>query len=252
MDFTFVGNSYNVIGESCKGTFTMYASTAQLPGEFINNLTFQDLTGNCIFSVTSISGVPAPGCYPAFIPAGFGIYEPVEVYIDSVPTYSGPLSPGVPVTLIYDDGVNPPISYPDTTIYPVLNDLISDTFYDFGSNPVGATAYGVFTLISPNSIPLLMEYTTTITLINNTGGFSLDPLIDGIPFTISNLTPYPIPFSFTAPSVGVFSADMQIQITTPAGCLQSWTIPLTGQGVTPPTPPTYKSERLSIMNGISI
>lgn len=251
MDFTFVGSSYNVVGESCNNIFTVEATTLQFPGEVINNLTFQDVTGNCTFVVQSIDGVPAPGCYPAFVPAG-ATPTIIEVYASTVPTYSGPLSPGVPVTLIYDDGVNPPISFPDTTIYPVLNDLISDTFWDFGSCNVGSLNYAQFTITSPNSISLITTYTVTITLINNTGGFAIDPSIDGIPFPISQTYPYPIPFSFTAPSVGVFSADMQIQITTPAGCLQSWTIPLTGQGVTPPTPPTYKSERLSIMNGISI
>ena len=251
MDFTFAGTTYNVVGEVCMNVFTVEASTIQAPGEFINNLTFQDLTGVCVFSVLSIDGVPAPGCYPAFIPAG-GSPKTIEVYASSVPTYSGPLSPGVPVTLIYDDGVNPPISYPDTGIYPVLNDLISDTFYDFGITNVGQFSGAQFNIGSPNGISLITTYTVTITLINNTGGFALDPTIDGIPFPIYNTFIFPIPFSFIPPSVGVFSADMKIEISTPQGCLQSWTIPLTGQGVTPPTPGAYKSERLSIMNGISI
>lgn len=246
MDFTVIGATYTTVSNVCEGKFDIIASTMQAPGEWIYDLYFVSSTS--VLTVNSIDGVPAPGCYPVFVPAG-GTPAVISVDVSTVPTY-----PSLPDTVntFWDDGVTI-TQLTDTYLVAALNNLLDYSSYDFGPIPLGNPQFIQFTLTAGNVNGFLFPYTATITLINNTGGFVLDPSIDGIPFTISNTNSYPVPITFTPPSVGSFSADLNVEITNPGySCNQSWIVPLTGSGVTPPTPGAFKSERLSIMNGISI
>lgn len=240
------------------GNISIYIGTNSIGGETFNTLDVI-VDSNPISSTVYLDGLPISGQLPYTV----SYSTPALLQFD----YQS-LQSTVTLSLNFDGG-NQVITYPSVvnlfsttqgaaSLIEINSSQVSS--YNFGNVSVGTTQSVSATIGCPPILNIPFIYDVNFNLTGVGSPFSLNPSYpSNFTLGLATATFQIIEIEFSPTSVGAFSTTLDIEITTPLGPGSSWTnpvatlsIPITGTGVIPPTPPTYKSERLSIMNGISI
>jgi hypothetical protein len=247
MAFTFSplfdGGNYNAVYNSCINV-SIYIETDQVGGEDITNLSWfgGDFT---------VSGAYYLDGSVATFPYTVAYGTPALLQFDLC---SGPLGASSNMFLDVSDGLYS-LSIYGTAKAAITNYVDIDSI-DFGTVAVGVTvSQEIIVYMSPDGYLADVSYVVP----SLSAPYSMDPAYPST-FTLSqdpNISQI-IQVNFTPTAAGTFSRTLNIAVSTAKGPGSSWTNPvftipitITGEGNVP-APATYKSSRLSIMNGISM
>jgi hypothetical protein len=241
------GNTYAAIKNVC-GNVSIYLTSNFIGGEVITDFT---IDGGTEFTISNIYIDGLPLSLP------FTILDTPPSLLQFNLCHTGTTDGTITIDINLGSQI---ITYYCNVYDTAIADVSS---INFGNVSVPAPSAVQFFITIGAGLPsgIFFIYDVDFNLTGLNAPFSLDPSYSStfqLGLTLSQaIQPENVEFLPTA--IGAFSDTLDIEMSTPIGPGSSWTnpvytlgIPVSGSGVTPPTPPAYISPKLAIMNGISI
>lgn len=241
------GNTYAAIKNVC-GNVSVYLGSSNIGGEIVTDLSISSGTE---FTVSDISVDGLPLSLP------FTVLDTVTSLLQFNLCHTGTTDGVITIDInLGSQVVNLYCNVYDTGIVDVSS-------INFGSHSVPQPSPISAAIVIGAGLPsgILFMYDVDFNLTGLTAPFSINPAYPSTfqlgPTLVQTIQVELVEFFPT--TIGAFSDVLDIDMSTAQGPGSSWTnpvyalsIPVSGTGVTPPTPPTNFSNKLAIVNGVSI